>query len=97
LEAAYPWHRVVGAIVISEVDANRAFSGGPWITDVFVDPEFAGRGIGGLLIARSAARLATQDRPTLGLAVTASSPARRLYERMGFVTRHEIWQIALPA
>jgi GNAT superfamily N-acetyltransferase len=66
-------------------------------TDVFVDPEFAGLGIGGELIVQAATRLATQGRPTLGLAVTASSPARRLYERKGFVMRHEIWQIALPA
>jgi GNAT superfamily N-acetyltransferase len=97
LEAADPGGRVMGAIVISEVDANLAFTGGPWITDVFVDPEFAGLGIGGALIAQAATRLAAQGRPSLGLAVTASSPARRLYERMGYVTRHEIWQIAVPA
>jgi GNAT superfamily N-acetyltransferase len=97
LEATDQRGRVMGAIVISHIEANLAYAGGPWITDVFVDPEFAGLGTGGALIAHAATRLATQGRPTLGLAVTASSPARRLYERMGFVTRHEIWRIALPA
>ena len=97
LEATDQGGRVMGVIVISQIEASLAFAGGPWITDVFVDPEFAGLGIGGALIAQAATLLATQGRPTLGLAVTASSPARRLYERMGFVTRHEIWRIALSA
>ena len=45
----------MGAIVISEVDANLAFTGGPWITDVFIDPEFVGLGIGRGTVAQAAA------------------------------------------
>ena len=69
--------------------------GDPWITEIFVDPDAAGRGIGSALLARAAAP--RWPRPaTLGLAVTAGNPAHRLYASLGFVSRRTSARSLLP-
>ncbi len=85
----------VAAVFISEMAADDEFEGGPWITEVFVDPAWQGHGIGAALIAHAVAQLAAEQRATLGLAVTEGNPARRLYEALGFTTRFESWKMVL--
>ena len=89
--------RVLGAVLVSDMPSSMTYPGGPWVTEIFVEPDAAGRGIGGALLARAATALAAGDRSTLGLAVTVGNPARRLYESLGFVTLQDVRQIVLPA
>lgn len=49
-----------------------------------VKPSAQGQGLGGALIARSAAALRHMSRPDWVLAVAPGNPAQRLYERLGF-------------
>ncbi|WP_327072236.1 GNAT family N-acetyltransferase [Kitasatospora purpeofusca] len=63
---------------------------GPWISEVFRDPEPACRGIGSLLLRHVLWLSAEAGLPALGLSVTAGNPAARQYERLGFV-RTEQW------
>ncbi|WP_327063511.1 GNAT family N-acetyltransferase [Kitasatospora purpeofusca] len=63
---------------------------GPWISEVFRDPEPACRGIGSLLLRHVLWLSAEAGLPALGLSVTAGNPAARHYERLGFV-RTEQW------
>ncbi len=51
-----------------------------------VRPHAQGHGIGGALIAQSAAVLRDMGRPDWVLAVAPGNPAQRLYERLGFTT-----------
>jgi len=59
--------------------------GRPLLAFALTRPEWQRRGIGTALIARSAARLREDCYKEWTLAVTDGNPARRLYERMGFV------------
>lgn len=88
--------RVVGLIVASEIARSVAHAGGPWVTDVFVDPGDAGRGVGRALIGATMVALARSGRTSLGLAVTAGNPARRLYESLGFVIGQDVRNVDLP-
>lgn len=88
--------RVLGAVLISEMPPSTTYAGGPWVTEIFVEPDAAGRGIGGALLARAATALVAAERPTLGLAVTVGNPAHRLYEALGFVTLQDVRQVLLP-
>ena len=88
--------RVLGAVLLSEMPPSMTYQGGPWVTEIFVDPAATGQGIGGTLLARAAAAVAAAGRPTLGLAVTVGNPAQRLYEALGFVTLQDIRQVVLP-
>ena len=71
--------------------------GGPWISDIWVDPAHAGQGIGAALIRRAQGQLAEDGHDRLGLAVTHGNPARRVYERAGFTPALESWTVRLPA
>lgn len=54
-----------------------------WLREIFLRPEFHGRGIGGGLVAGEIARARQAGRP-LRLRVLRQNRARRLYERLGF-------------
>jgi hypothetical protein len=70
--------RIVRAILIATVaDAPPPF-GGPWVMEVFRDPD--ARGAGRALLQR--ALVLTEG--TLGLAVTHGNPAERVYAALGF-------------
>jgi GNAT superfamily N-acetyltransferase len=84
---------LVGVAVVSEMPADDEFDGGPWITDLFVDPAAQGRGVGKALLGLAIERLTAAGRPTLGLAVTLGNPARRLYESLGFVDHGAFWNL----
>jgi GNAT superfamily N-acetyltransferase len=97
LHVTDPSGRVVGAIVINESAGDAAIDAGPLVTDVFVDPDLRGIGLGAALVAGSATRLAEHGHSVLSLVVTAGNPAQRVYERLGFRITHETWRIDIPA
>jgi len=69
---------VVGAILLGILLGDPPLNG-PWLIEVFRDPEH--RGVGRALCERA---LALADVPALGLMVTEGNPARGLYEALGF-------------
>lgn len=85
-----------GAVIweASFVAVDDDFAGASLVTDegahlllafALVAPRWQRRGLGGSLIARSAQALIGIGRQEWTLAVTDGNPARRLYERLGFV------------
>lgn len=86
---------IVGAIIVSELAGDEEYEGGPWLTELFVDPTWQRRGVGTALIQHAVTQLGLQDRRALGLAVTSGSPAGRLYERLGFEERMESWALTI--
>jgi GNAT superfamily N-acetyltransferase len=74
---------VAGATVVT--DWNDDHPGETGLSFALVAAASRGRGIGGALIAASGAQLAAAGHADWVLAVTAGNPARRLYERLGFV------------
>ncbi|MBP2478828.1 GNAT superfamily N-acetyltransferase [Crossiella equi] len=71
--------------------------GGPWIAQVFRDPDPAYRGLGAALLRRTVAQAAADGLPAIGLAVTEGNPARTLYERLGFRHVEESMTVLMPA
>jgi GNAT superfamily N-acetyltransferase len=62
----------------------------PELVSMWVRPDRRGRGVGGLLVEAVAAWAGERGYPALSLWVTkANEPARRLYERLGFVATGE--------
>jgi GNAT superfamily N-acetyltransferase len=94
-EARSSGGEVVGGIVIARMPPHDTNPGGPWITDVFVEPSHHGAGIGRALLASAIARLAEAGEDALWLAVQVDNPARRLYERVGFTTDSSWTRFAL--
>jgi GNAT superfamily N-acetyltransferase len=88
--------RPIAALIISRFAGDPPY-GGPWITDVFRDPEDPlARGLGGVLIRRALALLAGTGEPALTLAVTAGNPAAQRYEALGFTRCWEARRLRLP-
>lgn len=63
-----------------------ASPGGPWVTEVFVEPDQQGHGVGRALFARAVGELRVAGETSLRLAVQIDNPARHVYERLGFAT-----------
>ncbi len=55
------------------------------IAELHVDPQHRDQGVGGRLLAWAIDEARRIDRPHLSLDTTTTNPARRLYERNGFV------------
>jgi ribosomal protein S18 acetylase RimI-like enzyme len=70
---------VVAGVVVTDWDGTA------WIAEVFRHPVDAPRGLGSRLLRRTQARAAADGLPALSLAVSHANPARRVYERLGFV------------
>jgi ribosomal protein S18 acetylase RimI-like enzyme len=88
----------IGSIAF-EPDCNQLI-GAAWIRLLAVDdttpelaiavlPQYVGRGIGTLLL-QHLLEVAKQRYPRMALSVRTTNPAKRLYERMGFVVTEEI-------
>ena len=88
--------RVLGAVLLSEMPPSMRTPGGPWVTEIFVDPEPPAGASAGRCWPGRRRRWSPPSRPTLGLAVTVGNPAHRLYEALGFVTLQDVRQVLLP-
>lgn len=67
--------RVVGVIAVSRAHGVN------WIDQLYVDPEYCGRGVGSQLLA---AALSSLPRPIRLYTFQQNDGARRFYERQGF-------------
>jgi len=76
-------HRLVGALVVLNTHM-RGYVPGNLLLFVAVSPESRGRGIGGELVRRALSGCAGDVK----LHVEHDNPARRLYERCGFVSKY---------
>lgn len=82
--------RVVGGILVSDRPGE-----GPWVIDVWRDPDPRYAGLGPALLLWSAHRLTGQ--PVLRLAVTVSNArAIRAYEKARFTIETTAWTLDLP-
>ncbi|MBB6473178.1 GNAT family N-acetyltransferase [Sphaerisporangium rubeum] len=75
--------RVVAGVLVGMLDGEPP-QGGPWVLDVFRDPDPRYAGLGSVMLRRALALATMHGLPALGLAVTDGNPARRVYERLGF-------------
>ncbi|WP_406283784.1 GNAT family N-acetyltransferase [Embleya sp. NBC_00896] len=84
--------RIVAVVLINDAELL-----GPWITEVFRDPDPRYAGVGGRLLRHSLGLAAAAGLPAIGLAVTeGNDSARRLYERLGFRPVESFMQVVLP-
>lgn len=87
---------VVGACLVVDRDGVPP-SGGPWVVELFRDPEASGQGVGRALLVASLEAAAAARLPALSLVVShANSAARRLYQSLGFTEAGESWTLVLP-
>lgn len=84
----------IAGIIISLREGSSPF-GGPWIFEIWVDPEHKGLGIAKYLITQAQEKLKEDIYTSLGLAVTNGNQAKQLYECAGFTVVEEFWTIAL--
>lgn len=75
--------RLVAACIINRAPGNPPW-GGPWVGEVFRDPDPAYRGLGAALLDRAARTLETDRESALSLVVTDGNPAVGVYRSMGF-------------
>ncbi len=87
---------VVAGIIITVNSADPPWNG-PWVGDLWRDPSIRGTGVGGWLLGQAQHHLADDGFVSLGLAVSASNPARRTYEAAGFRVVAETQTVQLPA
>ncbi|GAB3406739.1 GNAT family N-acetyltransferase [Schumannella luteola] len=91
---------VTRVIVVDGADAGliavRPADDGIWIEHFYLDPALQGRGIGGAVLAHVLVSDAHLELP-FRLDVLQGSPARRLYDRHGFVFEREdevdVWML----
>jgi ribosomal protein S18 acetylase RimI-like enzyme len=88
-------HRVVAGIIIS-LRPQPVPYGGPWVHDVWRVPGESAPGTGAALIAQAMRLLDEDGLTTLGLAVSEGNPARRVYDRLGFIQQFEAWTFRIP-
>ena len=97
-EANFSWmlrERLTGALV-GMVLCSRVAPDVAHITQLCVAPAFRGRGLGRVLLQRSAEALLAGGFDAISLTVTeANDQAVRLYERSGFTLRHRFDAMAL--
>ena len=58
------------------------------LTDLTVEPQVRGRGIGGAVVEALCRRAKAERATAVALQVLADNPARRLYRRLGFSDHH---------
>ncbi|MEO3808960.1 GNAT family N-acetyltransferase [Sphaerisporangium sp. B11E5] len=75
--------RVVAGVMVGTLSGEPPY-GGPWVMEVFRDPDPRYAGLGAVMLRRALALATMHGLPSLGLAVTDGNPARRVYERLGF-------------
>jgi GNAT superfamily N-acetyltransferase len=78
---------IVGGEVAGYLDVDERI-GETWLANIVLDPTVQGRGIGAALVG-AVIRSARARRVPVALQVLRVNPARRLYERLGFVLEGE--------
>ena len=79
-----PDGRVVASLLATHWEGiGDEWSGGPWLVDLFTVPG-APLLLGRSLLARAVAVASLDGHPAVGLTVSATNRARRMYERLGF-------------
>lgn len=87
---------IVGACLVVTRPGTPPY-GGPWIVNVFRDPDSAARGVGQALVESSLDSARAARLPGMSLAVShRNERARDLYRRTGFVEVGDSWRLALP-
>jgi len=88
--------RIAGACLVVDRPGDPPHSG-PWVIDIFRDPDCPVRGIGTALLDGVLRAAAEAGLPAVSLAVSHDNAvARRLYLRFGFTEVDESWTLALP-
>jgi GNAT superfamily N-acetyltransferase len=82
--------QVLGGLVVNRMPEHDDSPGGPWVTEVFVEPDAQGQGIGRALFAATVAALRTTGERSLRLAVHRDNSAHHLYTSLGF-TQTSAW------
>ncbi len=82
---------IVGAVVVTEMEATEWWAGDPWLPELFVVSDLQGHGLGALLLGHALRSCAQTGYTRLGLTVSEGNPARRLYERFGFQPFRATW------
>ena len=80
---------VVGVALVTDAPAVGD-DGGPWVADIYRDPDPRLAGLGTALLCAVMAGAVEAGRDRIGLAVTEGNPARRLYERLGFAEERSV-------
>lgn len=75
--------RPVAVLIVNRMP-DHAIDGGPWVTELFRDPDPSYRGFGTALLDRAIRILRSEGETSLSLAVTDGNPAREVYRRAGF-------------
>lgn len=91
-----PQGTVVGAVMVTLMEASDWWSGGPWIPEMFVVPRWQGKGLGGLLLSFVINRCAASGHPRIGLTVSDTNPAKGFYQRFGFRPFLTRWAVEAP-
>ena len=86
---------VLGGIMVTLMRPNPYWDG-PWVPDLFVRPDAQGRGIGARLVRYAVAAVAADGATGLALSVTDGNPARRVYDRVGFVPGVSFTSVTIP-
>lgn len=87
--------RPVGAALVLRSEHVEGWKG-PWVMNVFRAPDPALPGVGRAMLVRALDVLREDGETQLGLAVTATNPARRVYESLGFTYGYDGWVLVLP-
>jgi GNAT superfamily N-acetyltransferase len=79
-----PTDSVVAAVIVTLLQAESWWPGGPWVVDLFVVPRLQSAGLGRRLLQLVIARCVAEGYERVGLSVTEGNPAERLYRAVGF-------------
>jgi GNAT superfamily N-acetyltransferase len=85
---------VVGAALVCDMPGAGAPFGGPWIGELFRDPDH--HGAGRALLQHAVRQAVLDGLDALGLVVTEGNPARALYERSGFKLVRTFLNVDVP-
>ena len=90
-------HTVIGAALAVD-RPGTAPDGGPWVLDIFRDPDVAAKGVGRALLIAVLAAAKASGLPSISLVVShGNNRALDLYAGLGFAEASTDWTLALPA
>jgi predicted N-acetyltransferase YhbS len=76
--------RVVGAVLVTDLEPGNIVEPGPLIADAFRHAGNEWRGVGGALLRRACAAAAADGHAGIGLMVSGGNPAQAVYAGLGF-------------